>query len=150
MIFSPQNAQQYRALADFIRERAHVQASADTQYLAWVDPGGQTLKMVVAMNGFLGKTCQIHVAMRDDFNFTPRKLLEAVFDYTFNTARREMLIGVVNSKNEAAMRYDKHLGFVESHRYAGMHDDGGDLVIFTMTRAQCRYLKSPAKVKEAA
>ena len=150
MIFAPQTAQQYRALAEFIRERAHVQPTLDTQYIAWVDPGSQSFKMVVAMNGFIGKTCQIHVAMRNDFNFTPRKLLEAVFDYTFNTAGRELLVGVVNSKNEAAMRYDKHLGFVESHRFPGVHDDGGDLVIFTMTRDQCRYLKAPAEVKEAA
>lgn len=148
MILVPRNAQQFKALSEFIRDRAYVQPTPDTRYIAWVDPGGQSVKMVVAMNGFLGKTCQIHVAMRDDFSFTPRKMLEAVFNYAFNQAGRELLVGVVNSKNVPALKYDEHLGFSEAHRFPGVHDDGGDLVIMTMNRDQCRYLK--AKVKEAA
>jgi hypothetical protein len=125
-----------------------VQPTPDTRYIAWVDPGGGALKLVVALNAFLGKTCQIHVAMKDGFSYTPKAMLEAVFDYTFNQIGLELLVGIVNSKNAPAMKYDKHLGFEESHRLPGVHDDGGDIVIMTMNREQCRYLKST--VKEAA
>ena len=148
MIFAPKTSQDFKALAEFMRDKAFVQPTPDTRYIAWIDPGGGAIKMVVALNSFVGKTCQIHVAMRDGFSFTPRKMLEAVFEYAFDTAERELLVGVVNSKNKTAMAYDRHLGFVESHRLPGVHDDGGDVVIMTMNRSQCKYLK--AKVKEAA
>jgi hypothetical protein len=148
MILVPQNPQQFKLMADFMLAKAYVQPSMDARYIAWTDPGGSRLKMVVAFTAFVGTTCQIHVALTGDYKFTPRKMLEAAFDYAFNQAGRDLLIGIVNSKNEAAMRYDRHLGFSESHRLPGVHDDGGDIVIFTMNRNQCRYLK--AQVKEAA
>ena len=92
------------------------------------------------LNGFIGKTCQIHV-VNFQKKYTPRKLLFAVFDYAFNKAGVETLIGVVNSNNEKAMKYDQNLGFKEVCRLEGMHDDGGDLVLFQMKKADCRFIR---------
>ena len=73
-----------------------------------------------------------------------------MFNFAFGTeegqAAREMIIGVVNSKNVAALKYDLHLGFKELFRIPKMHDDDGDVVILGMTRDECKYLDQ----KEAA
>jgi RimJ/RimL family protein N-acetyltransferase len=123
---------------------AHVFASPDTKFIAWVEQS--EIKMIVGLNAFLGKTCQIHVAMAPGYHFTPRAMMETVFEYVFNQLKVEKLLGIVNSTNEKAMRYDLHLGFKEEHRMVGMHDDGGDIVLLAMDRADCKYLKE----KEAA
>ena len=146
MIIFPTNQEQWAALAEFLRDRAHVAASADMQMCAWVDQKNMALKMVVALNGFMGRVCQIHVAMEEDFHFTPKEMLAQVFNHAFNTCGRDMLLGIVNSNNLAAMKYDLNLGFEEAYRLKGMHDDGGDIVILQMTRENCRYLAdSPQK-----
>ena len=46
-----------------------------------------------------------------------------------------------------AMDYDKKLGFNEVLRFAGMHDDGGDLVVLEMNKANCRWIR---ELKHAA
>ena len=78
--------------------------------------------------------------------YTPKKLLFAAFDYPFNHRGVEIIFGVVNSLNTKAMEYDQKLGgFKEAARYVGMHDDGGDLVVFEMNKADCRWIKERKK-----
>lgn len=146
MIVAPSNKEQFQIMASFLLHHAKVQPSPDMKLIAWWDDAAKELKVVVGLDSFIGKTCQIHVAMVKDYAFTPRALLDVVFDYAFNALGREMLLGTVNSRNVAAIRYDKHLGFVENHRIPGMHEDGGDIVLMSMLKEQCRYLKQ----KEAA
>jgi hypothetical protein len=148
VIIYPTNAQQARILADFMQEHIGLAPSNDSYLLAWAEAeeGRPTkLQLVVALNSKTGSTMQIHVAMAPGFHFTPKIMLERVFEHAFNDFKIKKLIGIVNSLNEKALRYDFHLGFVEEFRMPGLHDDGGDIVILTMTPEQCRYLKK-AKV----
>ena len=138
MIVIPRNPKEWQAATVFLGYHSHVAPSADMKIIGWTEE--DHLKLVVGFNGFIGRVCQIHVAMASGYHFTPRKMLEATFDYAFNQLGREKIIGVVNSRNARALRYDLHLGFVEEHRMPGVHDDGGDLIILGMTRSQCRYL----------
>jgi RimJ/RimL family protein N-acetyltransferase len=132
--------------AEILNKEIGVKPTSDLQAIFWANPDTKVIEWCVGFDSFLGKTCQIHVV---NFNkkYTPRKLLSAVFEYAFNTAGRETLIGIVNSNNEQAMKYDQHLGFKEVHRFKGMHDDGGDLVIFEMKKDECRFIK---ELKDAA
>ena len=139
MIVKPTNKDQWNAMAHFLHEHAHVHATLETRYVGWVEHG--QLKMVIALNAFLGKTCQIHVAMSKGYHFTPRAMLDEVFKGIFKELGIKTLIGVVNSNNKKALRYDLHLGFKEVHRLPGMHDDGGDIVLLTMTPETCKYLQ---------
>ena len=68
-----------------------------------------------------------------------RPLLWYTFDYPFNQLCVQKLIGPVASTNQKARRLDEHLGFVLE---ATLKDaaPGGDLLIYTMTREQCRWL----------
>lgn len=122
----------------FLNHYAGVSPTADMEFVGWVVQ--DKLQMVVGMNAFLGKTCQIHVAMLPDFKFTPKEMLRTVFKHVFKTKDREMILGVVNSKNKEAVKYDEHLGFKELFRIPKMHDDGGDITILGMRREDCRYM----------
>lgn len=126
--------------AEILSKEIYVKPTKDLQAIFWANPETQVIEWCIGFDSFLGKTCQIHVV---NFNkkYTPRKLLFAVFDYAFNKAGVETLLGVVNSNNEDAMKYDQNLGFKEVYRLEGMHDDGGDLVLFAMKKADCRFIR---------
>lgn len=141
MIVIPRNEQQ-RAIMFELMRAAGVCDSPELIMIGWVTEG--KLVMVVGLDTFIGKTCHIHVSIAKGYTYTPKHMLEFVFMKAFENV--SMLVGVVNSNNEAAMKYDKHLGFEESMRFEGMHEDGGDMVILTMRKDQCRYLN----MKEAA
>jgi hypothetical protein len=139
VVVSPANAEQWQLLSQFLKQRAGVAPSADLKLMGWIQD--RKLCIVVGFNGFLGSVCQVHMAFAEGFHFAPRAMLKAVFEFAFNDAGRKQLLGVVNSRNVKAMKFDTHLGFVEEHRLPGMHDNGGDLVLLSMTRSQCRYLE---------
>ena len=141
------NAPELKQLAaEILQKEIGVQPSADLQALFWASPKTNEIEWCIGYTSFLGKTCQIHVVI---FNkkYTPRKLLWAAFDYPFNQAGVETLIGIVNSKNDLAMKYDQNLGFKEVYRFEGVHDEGGDVVVFEMKKKDCRFIK---ELKDAA
>lgn len=141
------NSPELKQLAsEILFKEIGVQPSADLQAIFWANPKTNEIEWCIGYTSFLGKTCQIHVVSFGK-KYTPRKLLWAVFDYPFNQAGVETLIGIVNSKNDLAMKYDQNLGFKEVHRFYGMHDDGGDIVIFEMKKQDCRFIK---ELKDAA
>ena len=61
------------------------------------------------------------------------------FDYPFNQLKVNKIIGLVDSTNADARKFDEHIGF---NLEAVIPDAGreGDLLIYTMTRQQCRWL----------
>ena len=126
--------------AEILNKEIYVKPTSDLQAIFWANPETKVIEWCIGFDSFIGKTCQIHV-VNFQKKYTPRKLLFAVFDYAFNTAGVETLIGVVNSNNEEAMKYDQNLGFKEVCRLEGMHDDGGDLVLFQMKKQDCRFIK---------
>lgn len=69
-----------------------------------------------------------------------REYLWFCFWYPFEQLKVRKVIGFVPSVNADALRFDKHLGFVEEARLKDAHPDG-DLLLLTMTRKQCRYLE---------
>lgn len=146
MILAPQSPEQWSLLARYLAERVGIVPSADLKLMAWVEPNkgdadkGE-IKMVVGFNGFLGRVCQMHVAMEPGFHFTPKAMLRECFAFAFENCDR--VIGVVNSNNEAAMKYDLHLGFKELYRMPELHDDGGDIVILGMDQKDCKWLAKP-------
>ena len=144
MIVTPKTSEQHEKMLQLLSEGAGIMPSLELTMIGWVRD--DKLVMVVGLDSVVGKTCRIHVSMAEGFNHTPKAMLQAVFDFAFNEEGHAMLVGIVNSKNEKAMRYDLHLGFIEHTRLPEMHDNGGDIVVLTMTREQCRYLN----MKEAA
>ena len=146
MLFVANSPELKQLAAEILLKEIGVQPSADLQALFWANAKTNEIEWCIGYTSFLGKTCQIHVV---NFNkkYTPRKLLWAAFDYPFNQAGVETLIGIVNSKNDLAMKYDQNLGFKEVYRFEGVHDEGGDVVVFEMKKQDCRFIK---ELKDAA
>jgi hypothetical protein len=124
-------------------EHAGVEWSADFQALIWVDKNNE-IEWVIGYNAFIGKTCQMHMVNLKG-GYTPKGLLFGAFDFPFNYLGVEKAIGVLNSLNTRAVEYDKKLGFTEIVRLEGMHDDGGDLIVMEMNKADCRWIKERKK-----
>lgn len=140
MLISANSLELKELAAEILKIKIGVQPSADLQALFWANPKSNEIEWCIGYTSFLGKTCQIHV-VNFDKKYTPRRLLWAAFDYPFRQAGVETLIGIVNSNNQLAMKYDQNLGFKEVYRFKGMHDDGGDIVVFEMKKQDCRFLK---------
>lgn len=71
-----------------------------------------------------------------------REWFVAIFDYPFNRLKVSKIVGQIGQTNANALRLDKHLGFVEEARVRDFSPEG-DLLIYTMTKDQCKILNSP-------
>jgi len=131
--------------AVILLKEAYVQPCGDLKAMFWVDENNE-IEWVIGYTAFIGKTCQMHVVNLEGKS-TPKGLLFGAFDYPFNYLGIEKVFGVVNSKNEKAIKYDQKLGFKEVQRFEGMHDDGGDIVLFAMDKADCKWIR---ELKHAA
>lgn len=141
------NTPELRQLAsEILFKEINVNPSANQQALMWANPETKVIEWCVGYTDFFGKTCQAHIVNLGR-KCTPKKLLWAMFDYPFNQIGIEVIIGIVNSSNESAMKYDQNLGFTEKCRFENVHDDGGDMVIFSMKKSECRFIK---ELKNAA
>jgi RimJ/RimL family protein N-acetyltransferase len=82
----------------------------------------------------------MHVVIQKPEAMTPRIVREA-FEFPFNVCGCEAVLGMVDSVNTQALEFDRRLGFEEIARIpnGGLE---GDLIVFRMTRAECRWLRA--------
>jgi hypothetical protein len=120
-----------------------VQPCGDLQAIFWANKENQ-VEWVVGYTAFIGKTCQMHMVNLKG-GYTPKELLKSAFDYPFKQCGLKKVFGIVNSNNVKAMEYDKKLGFKEVNRFVEMHDDNGDIVVFEMDEANCRWIRERKK-----
>lgn len=106
--------------------------------IGWAKDG--QLVAGVLYDNWTGRSLQMHVASDGTRRWLNREFLKAAFSYPFNQLKLNKVIGVVDSTNADALRFDHHLGFVTEAiiKDAGKH---GDFHILSMTRQQCRFLE---------
>ena len=94
------------------------------------------LNAVAEYNNFQKGSIQIHQAITGRINLD---VLRLVFHYPFVLLGVKKIIGKIPSNNEKSLKLSYHLGFVHecTIKDAG---DNCDLVILSMTKAQCRFL----------
>ena len=138
MLQFAQSLEAKQIAASILLKEIGVQPCNDLQALFWVDAQNK-IEWVIGYTAFIGKTCQMHMVNLKG-GYTPKGLLFGAFDFPFNHCGLEKVFGIVNSKNIKAIEYDQKLGFKEALRFEGMHDDGGDLVVFHMNKADCRWI----------
>ena len=92
---------------------------------------------VAAYTDFNGASVRVHLAI--DGKLTPEFLWYG-FHYPFEELGVNKLIGLVSSGNTKAIRLDKHFGYTHE---ATIKDavPNGDLLVLTMTKDQCRFLR---------
>ena len=94
---------------------------------------------VVVWDGFSECDCNMHVASNGAGNWLSRELLVHAFAYPFLQLEYRRVTAPVASRNQAAIRFNQHLGFeIEGVCKDGTPDD--DLIIMGMTRANCRFI----------
>lgn len=103
----------------------------------------------VIYDGYNGAIIHAHIWV-DAERKPSRDWFGAIFDFPFNRCMATKIIGQVNSTNLEARRLDEHFGFVLEAEIKDYYDTGASLLVYTMTREQCRVLNSPAwgKVNE--
>jgi len=137
VIVVPINPEQLQWCREYMISKAGVYASEWAQFLVW-ERGGKP-EWIVCFDDWIGSTCQLHMACETG-RHTPDQLIRATFRHAFIVCKRTHVFGLVNSTNSRAMRFDTWLGFKEVLRVPKCHTEGGDLVVFMMTPADCRWL----------
>lgn len=103
------------------------------------------IKGGVAYTGYVGASIICHVAGSED-NWPTRDWLWMIFDYPFNQLGCRKLVGLLAAKNTRAISVDLRLGFRLEGRLTGMlPDPDEDLLILTMRKEDCKYLKITPK-----
>lgn len=93
----------------------------------------------VVYDRYNGQSICMHVAAEGK-RWMTREYLWICFHYPFIQLGVKKIIGLVDSTNIDAIRFDENLGFNKEHviKDAGKH---GDLIIYSMTKEQCRFLE---------
>lgn len=93
----------------------------------------------VLFTDFNGRSIQMHVAAEPGARWMTKAYLGFCFQYAFNQAKVAKILGLVGEGNLEARRFDEHLGFRLEATLRDAHPTG-DLLVYSMTREQCRWL----------
>lgn len=91
----------------------------------------------VIYEGFNGHNVWMHCAIPGRLT---REFLHYCFEYPFLELGCKRVSGYVEASNAKARRFDEHLGFKPEARLRGAASDGGDVILYVMTREGCRYV----------
>ncbi len=126
-----------RVLA-FVNTHYHLPAAVGMKGLG-LERDGQLIAGVI-YEGFNKFNVWMHVAAEPGRRWLNREFLRYAFVYPFDELGCKRVSGYVNDSNADAKRFDEHLGFKPEARLTGAAPDGGDVVIYCMTRKDCRYV----------
>lgn len=94
----------------------------------------------VLYEGYNGVNVWMHVAAAPGRRWLNREYLRYCFYYPFVELGCKRVSGYVEDSNEAAKRFDEHLGFTREAVLRGAAADGGDVILYVMRKEDCRYL----------
>jgi RimJ/RimL family protein N-acetyltransferase len=113
----------------------------------WVPGTGQAIGLEregqlvagVVFEGWNGASVRMHVAAEPGSQWLNREYLHLCFWYVFEQLGCHTAIALVAESNSASRRFTTHLGFRLKATLEDCHPDGA-LLIYTMTKAQCKWL----------
>jgi RimJ/RimL family protein N-acetyltransferase len=95
----------------------------------------------VVFTGYLGASIMLHMA-GNETAWASRDFLWMVFDYAFVQLGCRKLVGLVPAFNTRAVSIEVRLGFhVETRLKEMLTDPTEELLIFTMMREDCKWLR---------
>jgi hypothetical protein len=97
------------------------------------------IAVAVGYNSFVGKTCCMHTVVQHP-ELLNRRMVIAAFRYPFTVCNCEAVLALVDSNNEAALSFDRRLGFKDIARIPNGGAEG-DLIVLQMLRGECRWLR---------
>jgi RimJ/RimL family protein N-acetyltransferase len=128
---------QSKAVGEWVSQRMGATFDPSCSTAIGMERDGELIAGVV-FDHFSGRSIAMHVAATAPHWMT-REYARACFGYAFGQLRVTKVIGLVDSTNAQARRFDEHLGF---ELEATVKDAGerGDLLIYSMTPDKCRFL----------
>lgn len=88
---------------------------------------------VVVFQNFTHSSAQVHQMIENPMVLRHGFFTEVV-EYIYNTAGLKVMIGLVPSDNERALRFNEKLGFSETHRIKDGFNEGVDMVVMEARR----------------
>jgi hypothetical protein len=128
---------------DYVRMMTEVDIGRNTGGIVAVGNNGVP-QAAVLFDNWSENSVTVHITVQNPMAL--RRLHIEAFKYIFLTCNRKMMIGVVASNNEKAIRLDKHFGFTEIARVPNAVTDGVDQIIYQLLREDCQYLLQLEKV----
>jgi len=123
----------------WIMDHVHGFYHTDTDHSIAMHRDGKIAGGVV-YTGYLYASIAIHMAGTET-NWATKDFLWMVFDYAFNQLGCRKLVGLVPAYNSRAISVDLRLGFrLEGRLREMLVDPNEDLLILTMTKAECKWL----------
>jgi len=123
---------------DFVRTLMPIDAVEGMEALG-IERDGELVAGVL-YEGFSDYNVWMHVAAVPGSGWLNRSTLRAFFGYPFNQMGVRRVSAYVNASNTVARRFDEHLGFKPEAILTGAAPDGGDVIIYSMWRKDCRYV----------
>ena len=111
--------------------------SQEMQYVALTE-GGEILA-VAAFDNYNKANINMHIAAVPGKSWLNREFLWYCFFYPFEQLKVRRVTGIVAASNLQARKFDENLGFTLEATLKDAHPDG-DLLVYKMTRDQCRWL----------
>jgi hypothetical protein len=94
----------------------------------------------VVFTGYLIGSITMHMAGTGN-NWGTRDFLWMVYNYAFEQLGVRKVIGLVAADNHLAIAIDLKMGFTIETAISDMTADGGDLLVLSMRKQDCRWLK---------
>lgn len=98
------------------------------------------IRAVVVFDTFSETDCCMHIASDGTRAWMSKDLLLSAFAYPFTQLRLLRVTGLVPADNEAALRFDEHLGFVREGYHPKAGPGGKDLISMGLLREACRFI----------
>lgn len=134
MIFTAMTPNMWSTIPDIARPRR----CEDTKGIAAIHDG--SIAAIAIFDTWTTNSCQIHIWINNPF-VLKHGFAEEVFDFVFNKGGREVIIGVTPENNHSALKFIKHIGFKEVGRIPDAHEVGIDVILTTMRKADCKWIK---------
>lgn len=129
----------YEQHSDWVREVIAPVFCEDTRGIVALRDDNSIAGAII-MDSWAPNSVQVHIGAETPLVFKHGLHKEAA-NYIFNTAGRNVVIGLTPSNNEKAIKINKHLGFKEIFRVPDAYLDGVDYIVFRMDRHECTYLE---------
>lgn len=100
--------------------------------------GSQRLGGVLYSN-FTGESITAHTASWKR-HWVSRDMIYVCFDYPFNQLGVKRIFGQVKEDNEAALKFNEHMGFRVVARIEGVHPGNMAAIVMVLEKSECRLL----------
>lgn len=139
MIITSRKPENKHLLYGYLKEKKVLECWSDDFQGFGVLNTELALKAVVGYNSFCRRTCSMHVA--GEGNWITRELLFVSFDYPFRQLDVVQIFVSAAASNERALKLQSRLGFKPLVIIPRGWDESTDLVVQTMTKEACEWLK---------